>query len=153
MAGVVVIGYDASADARHAVDVAARVLRAETAVVLNVWHGALVAAEAASPFGAPAPFTPEEDDRMERAARQTAEDGAARARAAGLTAEAEVRPGASAHEIGTILLDVAEQRDAELVVVGRRGLSRVEAVVLGSVSDAVVRDGRRPVLVVPAPGG
>jgi hypothetical protein len=46
---------------------------------------------------------------------------------------------------------IAEQRDADLVVVGRRGMSRIAAVVLGSVSDAAVRDGRRAVLVVPAP--
>jgi nucleotide-binding universal stress UspA family protein len=47
------------------------------------------------------------------------------------------------------LCDVAESRDATLVVVGRRGLSRLKEVVLGSVSNAALHDGRRPVLVVP----
>jgi nucleotide-binding universal stress UspA family protein len=37
------------------------------------------------------------------------------------------------------------------VVVGRRGLGPLRSAVLGSVSDAAVRDGRRPVLVVPGP--
>jgi nucleotide-binding universal stress UspA family protein len=73
-----------------------------------------------------------------------------RVREAGLAAEADVRRGDSAGDIGAALLDAAEQHDADLVVVGRRGISRIQAVVLGSVSDAAVRDGRRPVLVVPA---
>ena len=48
-------------------------------------------------------------------------------------------------------VDLAEERDATLVVVGRRGHSRLREVVLGSVSNAAVHDGRRPVLVVPSP--
>jgi len=88
--------------------------------------------------------------RREAAAREIAEEGAARARAAGLAAGADVPQGESAGDIGAALLDAAEQHDADLVVVARRGISLFRAVVLGSVSDAAVRDGRRPVLVVPA---
>jgi nucleotide-binding universal stress UspA family protein len=150
MAGLVVIGYDGSADARRAVDVAAGVLDADAALVINVWQGSLASPMATVPHGAPVAPTPEDDQRVERAAREIAEEGAQRARVAGLAAEADVRQGAAAGEIAAALLDVAEQRDADLVVVGRRGMSRIAAVVLGSVSDAAVRDGRRPVLVVPA---
>jgi nucleotide-binding universal stress UspA family protein len=50
-----------------------------------------------------------------------------------------------------MLASLAEERDAAAIVVGRRGMSRLEAVVLGSVSDAAVREAHRPVLVVPAP--
>jgi nucleotide-binding universal stress UspA family protein len=150
MAGLVVIGYDGSADARRAVDVAAGVLDADAALVINVWQGSLASPMATVPHGAPVAPTPEDDQRVERAAREIAEEGAQRARDAGLAAEADVRQGAAAGEIAAALLDVAEQRDADVVVVGRRGMSRIAAVVLGSVSDAAVRDGRRPVLVVPA---
>jgi nucleotide-binding universal stress UspA family protein len=57
----------------------------------------------------------------------------------------------SAGDIGVTLARLAEERDATAIVVGRRGISRLEAVVLGSVSDATVRQAHCPVLVVPAP--
>jgi nucleotide-binding universal stress UspA family protein len=60
-----------------------------------------------------------------------------------------VARGASPEEIAEALCDLAEERDATLVVVGRRGQSRLKEVVLGSVSNAAVHDCRRPVLVVP----
>jgi nucleotide-binding universal stress UspA family protein len=152
MTRLVVIGYDGSADARHAIDVAAGVLRVEAALVVNVWQGSLAAIAATGPLGAPAPPTPEEEAALEQAAMQIADEGAARARGVGVSAEAEIRRGASAEDIAATLVDVAEQHNADLVVVGRRGMSRIKELVLGSVSDAVVRDGRRPVLVVPSAG-
>ena len=47
------------------------------------------------------------------------------------------------------ICDVAHDIDAEPIVVGARGLSRVQSALLGSVSAAVVQHARRPVLVVP----
>jgi len=46
---------------------------------------------------------------------------------------------------------IANARDAELIVVGRRGLGAVRSLVLGSVSSYVVAHATCPVLVVPAP--
>ena len=40
-------------------------------------------------------------------------------------------------------------QDAQLIVVGARGLSTVRSVVLGGVSNALVHHAKRPVLVVP----
>jgi nucleotide-binding universal stress UspA family protein len=150
MAGLVVIGYDGSGDARRAVDVAAHALRPDTALVLNVWAGSLAAAHVPVPLGVPSPPTPEEEAELEQAARRIADEGAARARDAGLPAEGTVRRGATPDEIAKALFDLADDRDAALVIVGRRGMSRLKAAVLGSVSDAAVRSGRGPVLVVPA---
>jgi nucleotide-binding universal stress UspA family protein len=96
------------------------------------------------PTGAP------ELQRFEQAARRLAEEGAARARQAGVSAETRVARGTTSAEIATVLCDVAEDRGATLVVVGRRGQSRLKEVVLGSVSNAAVHDGRCPVLVVPS---
>ena len=42
----------------------------------------------------------------------------------------------------------ADEVDADLIVVGSRGLGRVSGVLLGSVSRAVLRDAKRPVLIV-----
>jgi nucleotide-binding universal stress UspA family protein len=59
-----------------------------------------------------------------------------------------LRCGAAA-DVGRLLGALADEYEAELIVVGRRGVSRLEAVVLGSVSNDTVREARRPVLVVP----
>lgn len=55
--------------------------------------------------------------------------------AAGFRVETAVAPGKAA----TVLLEQAEQREADLVVIGARGLGRFRAKMLGSVSDRVVR--------------
>jgi nucleotide-binding universal stress UspA family protein len=152
MAGLVVIGYDGSPDARRAVDAAARLLRADAALVVNAWSIPIAFTQPGASLGAPLLPTEQEQDRLEQAARRVADEGAVHAREAGLAAEPVVARGSSAEEIATVLLDLAEERDAMLLVVGRRGMSRLKEVVLGSISSAAVHDGRRPVLVVPDTG-
>jgi nucleotide-binding universal stress UspA family protein len=51
----------------------------------------------------------------------------------------------------TLLVDLAEERDATLVIVGQRGLGRLPHLRLGSVAHYVVQHSRRPVLVVRGP--
>ena len=46
---------------------------------------------------------------------------------------------------------IESAHDAELIVVGRRGLGHVRSLVLGSVSSYVIQHATCPVLVVPAP--
>jgi nucleotide-binding universal stress UspA family protein len=152
MAGLLVIGFDGSPHAEHAIDVAGHVASARSALVVSAWHPSLGAAETAPLGGMPTAPAPEDERALERSCRQTAQTGVDRARAAGLDAQAEVVRTVGVDDIATTLFDIAEQRDAQLVVVGRRGMSRIKSAILGSVSDAAVRDGRRPVLVVPAPG-
>lgn len=151
MPRLVIVGYDGSPDAKRAIDFAATRLDAGAARVVTVWEPGLAAAQAAPMLGAPVPPSPEVDRRLEATAREIADAGAARARAAGLPAEPETRLGTGVHQIAEALFEAAEQYDADLVVVGRRGMGLIRAAVLGSVSDAAVRDGRRPVLVVPGP--
>jgi len=151
MPQLVIVGYDGSPDAGRAIDFAATRLDAGAARVVTVWQPGLAAAQAAPTLAGPVPPSPEEDRRLEAAARETADAGAARARAAGLRAEPETRLGIGVGQTAEALFEVAEQHDADLVVVGRRGMGLIRSAVLGSVSDAAVRDGRRPVLVVPGP--
>jgi nucleotide-binding universal stress UspA family protein len=150
MAGLVVIGYDGSHDAQRAIDFACGALRADAALVVNVWSIPMTATQPGAPFAAPTPPSEAELRQFEQAARRLAEEGAARARQAGLSAEAHLARGTTPTEIATVMCDLADARDATLVVVGRRGQSRLKEVVLGSVSNAAVHDGRRPVLVVPS---
>ena len=67
-----------------------------------------------------------------------------RARAVGVTAEFLVWTG----DPGSSISAAAEAEEADLVVVGTRGRSGAERMLLGSVSDHVVRNAPCPVLVV-----
>jgi nucleotide-binding universal stress UspA family protein len=51
---------------------------------------------------------------------------------------------------GNVLIEAA--RDADLLVVGSRGLGRVARTLLGSVAEECIRRGHIPVLVMPAAG-
>jgi len=46
------------------------------------------------------------------------------------------------------IIAYTEQHDAVLVVIGRRGLSRIKTLLLGSVSDKVMRHAKSPVTVI-----
>ena len=86
-------------------------------------------------------------DRVDqaRAERETALVKVVRgAREAGVTAEFLVWDG----EPGDSIAAAAEAEHADLVVVGTRGRSGAERMLLGSVSDHVVRHAECPVLVV-----
>ena len=66
---------------------------------------------------------------------------------AGVEAEYELLEGDPAKEVAKL----AEKRDADLVVVGTRGIGAVAGSLLGSVSAGVVRRSHRPVVVVREP--
>jgi nucleotide-binding universal stress UspA family protein len=51
-------------------------------------------------------------------------------------------------EPGPAIIDAATSERADMIVVGTRGRSRVERMVLGSVSDHVVRNAHCPILIV-----
>ena len=145
-----VVGYDGSPSARRAVDFAAARFKGSTAVVVHVAAIPLPPSGAMVPPDALVVPTAAEEADFERLARSTAQDGVARARRAGLEAEAETRVGTGSSAVAAGLLDVAEERDADLVVLGHRDLGRLEALLHAIVSRIAVQDGRKPVLVVPS---
>ena len=65
--------------------------------------------------------------------------------AGGTVAEAHLREGRTIDEI----LDLSEELDVGLLIVGSRGLGGVGRILLGSVSEGIIHHARRPVLVVP----
>ena len=72
------------------------------------------------------------------------EDARARAEEAGVTAYTRLLRGDPTDEI----VAYADSVDADLIVVGSRGHGAVTSALLGSVSRGILREARRPVLVV-----
>lgn len=146
----ILLAFDGSEDSRRAIEVAGTLLDRAPAIVAHVWES-LVKALAGGDLEIPKGMAEavEESVAMDRdEAQETAEDGAALARESGFEASAlPVEGGASAWPT---LAELAERRDARVVVAGSRGLSGVRSALLGSVSNGLVHNSSRPVLVAPA---
>lgn len=145
----ILLAFDGSDDSRRAIDTAARLLEPAPAIVAHVWESlvkALAGSDLEIPKGMAGPV--EESIAMDKdEARRTAEDGAALARESGFEASAlPVEGGGSAWPA---LVELAERRNAGVVVAGSRGLSGVRSTLLGSVSNGLVHASSRPVLVAP----
>ena len=89
-------------------------------------------------------FTEEEPAELRRRAREILDEGVRRIEESGGTVAGDhLRLGRPAEEI----INLAEEIDAGLVVVGSRGLGALRRAVLGSVSENVVRYAPCPVFV------
>lgn len=53
----------------------------------------------------------------------------------------------------TVIVEEAERHDADLIVIGTRGLSGLKHMLLGSIAERVVQKARCPVLTVKGPDG
>ena len=73
-------------------------------------------------------------------------EAAAAMREAGIEAEGVVGEGQPAR----VIVTEADRIDADMVVVGSHGFGAVFRMILGSVSSAVLKKCRRPVMIVPA---
>ena len=87
--------------------------------------------------GVPTPASEEDRELLDGQVRQI--EGAG-----GKVAEAHLRQGRPAQEI----IELSEEIGAGFIVVGNTGLGELERLVLGSVSETVVRNASCPVLVV-----
>jgi nucleotide-binding universal stress UspA family protein len=144
----ILICYDGSDSAKHAIDVAAEILGPRRAVVLDIGPP-LTAAESLAVMAPVAPGAAfeglNEDD-----ARQRARVAADRARHAGFDAEARADLAAPTWQG---IVDVADEIDAAVIVLGSRGLNGARELLEGSVSHEVAEHAGRPVLIVPSPAG
>lgn len=140
------ICYDDSPDAKAAVELAGRLFDGATAVVLTVWNGF---GEVLRRDGSSAALDFESiEEACAAAARECAEEGTGHARAAGLVASSQTAKRTST--TCESILEQAAEVQADLIVVGTRGLSPVRSVLGGSVSQAVLHHSKLPVLVVPS---
>lgn len=83
------------------------------------------------------------EETLETAANRAVDDVRERGEAADLEVRTEVRRGTPHEEI----LAYAADRDVDLIVMGTHGRSNLDRVLLGSVTEKVVRNADRPVLV------
>ena len=131
----IVVGTDGSPTADRAVDVAGELARLTGAQVLVVSAyrpvrvTAMVGVGAAG--GALASAWLGDDERV--AAEEVVRRAGQRLEESGLTVHSVARPG----EPADALLAVAEELDADLLVIGNRGISGVRRYLLGNVADRV----------------
>lgn len=149
-AGVMVIAYDGTPNARRAVRYAGRFLSASRAVVLTVWSP--VQRGGSDPIqvdldGPPDPYDADDVDIAFADAQRTNDHGVKLARSAGLTAEA--RCVAMTGTVWSTIIEAADELDADLIVTGTRGTTGLRSLLQSSVADHVLRRGHRPVLIVP----
>jgi nucleotide-binding universal stress UspA family protein len=150
---LILFAYDGSDDARRALSAGAE-LGSRRALVVHVWEpvppGAATAVATPGAVGAALPKLAEAERDIERRARDLLKEGVQLAEAAGFDAEPVLIQG-SGGSVWQRLLEIADERDVDVIVVGRRGVSRLRGVLLGSVSNAVIQHAHVPVLVVPRP--
>lgn len=140
MAGSIICGIDGSNESRVALRIAARLSR-QLGLRLVVAHVAQPAVFASSYGSLPIVETPADADL------QAAEELLERFALDEELAHATMRPlcGLPSER----LADLADEEDAELIVVGSRGRGAFKAAFLGSVSTDLIGVARCPVLVVP----
>jgi nucleotide-binding universal stress UspA family protein len=147
---VILICYDGSPDSQAAIDQAGELLEAQPATVLTVWVPFF---EVIARTGAGLGFAPGFDDTdvdaaSEANAKARADEGAERARKAGLDAQARAR--AQATTVAEAIIAEAADVGASAIVIGSRGLTGLKSVLLGSVSHAVLQHADLPVIVAPS---
>jgi nucleotide-binding universal stress UspA family protein len=154
VSGPIVFAYDGSDLAKLAIEDAARQLApGRAALVLTVWQPFDVGFVPASGVRINAAQISE----VRGAAQETADEGASLARDAGFDARGVTVEAAPAWK-GVV--EVADDHDASLIVLGSHGRTSFAGVLIGSVAGAVAAHSRRSVLIVhrnkpsvPAEGG
>jgi nucleotide-binding universal stress UspA family protein len=146
--GRIVVGVDGSEQARRALAWALDEARLRKWVVTAV-HAytippLLLSAEPA-PLAPAAPPDPELLERLEQAAEQLLERELDEANTEGVDVEGRVVSAPAAEAL------LQSGRDADLLVVGTRGIGGFKELVLGSVSHQVTHHAPCPVVVVPGP--
>jgi nucleotide-binding universal stress UspA family protein len=152
---MILMSYDGSVDAQAAIARAATLMPGAEATVPTIWEPYLdtLARSGSMGFGLGMSGSYGDSEKVDaataEAAQATAMEGAQRATAAGLVAQPRA---VSDHGgIAASILAEAAAADADVIVMGTRGLGRVKSFLLGSISHEVVQHADRAVLVVPSP--
>jgi nucleotide-binding universal stress UspA family protein len=146
----ILVGYDGSDGAERALDRAAELAEALAArvAVVSVSAVAIPASahvvEPTGPMLETTPLTPESQADLEALAQRRLEQARSRLATRSLDVDYLAEVGSPAER----LLAVADERDAELIVVGSRDHGIIERLVAQPVEEAVARRAGRDVLIV-----
>ncbi|HEY2398303.1 MAG TPA: universal stress protein [Solirubrobacteraceae bacterium] len=141
-AGLVLFAYDGSDLAKLAIEEAGRQLpRGREALVLTVWQPADVGFVPAGKLH----FNAAQASEVKKAAEETAAHGAELAEKAGFRAQSMAAESAPTWQGIT---KVADERDADLIVLGSHGRHGLAGRVFGSVASAVAGRCTQSVLIV-----
>jgi nucleotide-binding universal stress UspA family protein len=145
------VPVDGTAGGALALGAALRLARATGArlVLVDVVPPTPVWMYGAVGFGPPMYIDPAWEDEALRSAETYVEGLSRRLRTAGVQVEAKALRG----EVAPTIDAVAEEADADMVVMSTHALTGPARAVLGSVADSVVRTSHRPVLLVHRPDG
>jgi nucleotide-binding universal stress UspA family protein len=147
---MILLAYDGSESATHAITAAHELLGDVAATVVHVWDPPANYLPP-DPMGVMQSWSPAQLAELEGAilehSNKILAEGVAVARKSGFHVEGllqrtDITPWRA-------ILDVADELDAQLIVVGARGRSAIESLMLGGVSNALVHHAKRPVLVIP----
>jgi cytochrome c oxidase subunit 1 len=150
--GPLVVCFDGSGDAEHAIRYAGELFAGRRALVVTVWRptvalgGLGIAGETAGMVD----FF-ELDEAAAEHADRVADAGVRIALESGLEADPVVVKADG--PVWKAILEIADRHDAATIVLGSRGLTGLRSMVLGSVSNAVVHHAERPTLVIRRPAG
>lgn len=142
----ILICYDGSEDSVRAIHAASVALAGRRAVVVDI-APVLTGAESYAAISPGVDVTMLQQLNLQ-GARERASEGAKIARRAGFDAQTRAELAAPTWEG---IVDVADEIDAALIVIGSRGRNGASEVFERSVSHQVTKHARCPVLVVPAP--
>lgn len=147
--GPLILCYDGSEHAKHAIEQAAELFPGKHTLVLTIWQPVSHLGD----FGWPSMtaginLAELNRDAAEQAGR-IAQEGVEMARQFGL--EAEQLAVEATGSISGAVVETADEYRAGIVILGSRGLTGVRSMLLGSVSSAVVHRAHQPTLVVHLP--
>ena len=141
--------FDGSDSSQQALAAAGALLRPGDAVILTVWQTMATQLLASGGF-AEWGYLPDEGDldaQEQAAAVAAAEAGATLARRHGWQAQARVVNSQST--IWQTVIEVADELDAALIVLGARGRNAAKRALLGSVVESVLHHSHRLALIAP----
>lgn len=146
----VLICYDGSDRAAHAIEVTATLFPGAQAHVLNVWEPM---ERIVARYSALGPYLGEgigdADTGIQNDASELAKTGAQLAIEAGMTATAHTAPLRTA--VWEAVVGAADELDVDVIVTGTRSLHGVREALSNTLSHALLQHSRRAVLAIPTP--
>ena len=141
------ICYDGSEDAKHAIEEAGQLFGGRRALVLTVWQiTASLGSFSWAGMIAPMIDLSTLDKQAAENAERIADEGVLAARNAGI--EAEPITVRTSEPVWQTIVTVADGHDVAAIVIGSRGLTATRSILQGSVSTAVMHHTTKPTLII-----